>query len=203
MIIGTDFDNTLVSYDALMHRVALELELFSNEALKSKRDIRDHLRRLPDGEIAWQKIQGMVYGPRMQEATLIDGVSDFFHRCRAHGISPHIVSHKTEFANYDESRTPLRKAALAWMARHRFFKDDGMGLSRAAVYFESTRKAKIARIAALGCTHFIDDLEETFLDPTFPGHINKILYTSTAPKKLPPNVLVISNWEEIGDHVFA
>ena len=34
------------------------------------------------------------------------------------------------------------------------------------------------RIRALGCTHFIDDLEEVFLEPSFPSDVHKILFVS-------------------------
>jgi hypothetical protein len=77
------------------------------------------------------------------------------------------VSHKTQFANYDTTETDLRKGALKWLDRagssygtDRSFRRD--------VYFESTRVDKINRIRSLGCTHFIDDLEETFREPSFP-----------------------------------
>jgi hypothetical protein len=47
------------------------------------------------------------------------------------------------------------------------------------VYFEGTRTEKIARIVALGCTHFIDDLEEVFDDPAFPSGVERLLLTMT------------------------
>ena len=58
------------------------------------------------------------------------------------------------------SRVNLRQAALGWMTAQGFFGTSGFAVPAENVFFESTRAEKLARIAALGCTHFIDDLEE-------------------------------------------
>src|ERR1051325_6940804 len=63
----------------------------------TKRSIRDRIRLLPDGEIEWQKCQALLYGQRIAEAKLVEGVADFIRLCRERGIPVHIVSHKTEF----------------------------------------------------------------------------------------------------------
>jgi len=175
-IIGVDFDNTIISYDDILHKVAVERSLISPSLLKSKKHIRDDIRRLPDGEIEWQKLQAVVYGPRIKEATLIDGVQAFINSCRRAGVKIYIISHKTEFANYDRMKINLRSAALQWMFKNRFFEKDGLGFSQEDVYFETTRLGKIKRVTELNCTHFIDDLEETFLERSFPGSVEKILF---------------------------
>ena len=59
-IIGMDFDNTIVSYDQVMHTVALEQEWIEPQLVKSKKQIRDHIRLLSDGERKWQKLQAIV-----------------------------------------------------------------------------------------------------------------------------------------------
>jgi len=177
-VVGIDFDNTLVSYDALIHQVAVERGFVAAGSETGKRSVRDQIRLLPDGEIEWQKVQGLIYGPRMSEAQLMSGAADFVRRCRAQGWPVYVVSHKTEFAGYDDTRTNLREAALSWMASQKFFDRDGLGFSRDHVFFEGTRDAKIARIQALGCTDFIDDLEEVFVEPSFPQGVRKFLFQS-------------------------
>jgi hypothetical protein len=177
-VVGIDFDNTLVSYDALIYQTALERGLISAGADAGKRTVRDQIRLLPDGEVEWQKLQGVIYGPRMAQAQLMAGAAEFIRECRARTWPLYIVSHKTEFAGYDDTRTNLRDAALAWMTSQRFFEAAGLGFSRDQVFFEGTREAKIARIGALGCTHFIDDLEEVFLEPSFPQDVRKFLFVS-------------------------
>ncbi len=65
--IGIDFDNTIVTYDDLMYSLAMEMGLINPAVRKSKKLIRDNIRELPDGEIEWQKLQGLVYGPKWEK----------------------------------------------------------------------------------------------------------------------------------------
>jgi hypothetical protein len=200
--VGIDFDNTIVSYDELMCRAALDRGLIGDFADQTKRAVRDRIRQLPDGEVEWQKLQALVYGPLMPEARLIEGAEEFIRRCRDGGMAVVIVSHKTEYASFDETRTNLRIAALEWMGIHGFFEPDGLDLSRSAVYFESTRADKIARIKSLGCSHFIDDLEEVFLEPSFPPDVHKILYAPHAAPVSTRCATVMPSWRALGDYFF-
>lgn len=199
--IGVDLDNTIVSYDDILYRVAIELELIGPEISRSKKAVRDTIRQLPDGEIEWQKLQAEIYGPRMVEAQLIDGVADFFRQCHSRCIDVYIVSHKTKFANYDRTGTNLRMSALNWLESQGLFSSDGMGLSRKRVFFESTSLAKIERIDVLGCTHFIDDLEETFLEEIFPPEVVKILFDPHDLYAPRPGVKICSSWVEISRYL--
>jgi hypothetical protein len=203
MIIGVDFDNTIVDYDEVIYRVALEQGLISPGTGQSKKQVRDAIRQSPEGDIAWQKVQARVYGPNMGQARLIEGVSHFFKQCRQRSLELYIISHKTEYAHYDETRTNLRRAALSWMAQNNFFEPDGLGLSPERVYFGATRREKIEHIQRLGCTHFIDDLEEVFLEATFPAHIDKILYTPHAHPSALLEVRVMTSWNKINDYFFG
>jgi hypothetical protein len=202
-VIGVDFDNTIVGYDDLLHRLAAERGLIEAGARKSKKSIRDCIRLLPDGEVEWQKLQAVMYGPRMGEAVLIEGVASFFRRCRATGAKVFIVSHKTQYAGYDETRTPLPAAALAWLRARGFFEAGGLGLSEERAYFEPTRAAKLDRVRALGCTHFIDDLEETFLEPTFPNGVVRALFNPHREPVSARNVRNFSDWRSIEEDVFG
>ncbi len=201
-IIGVDFDNTLVTYDKLIHSVALERGLIGSRTVKSKKHTRDSIRELPGGEIEWQRVQALVYGPRMMEANPARGAAEFLRTCARHRIKVRIVSHKTELANYDDTGTNLRAAALAWMDRHRLFDTKVVGLSLEDVFFEPTRRDKLERIRQLGCTHFIDDLEETFLEESFPARVEKILYTSRAGDPVRPRVALAGDWRRITDYFF-
>jgi hypothetical protein len=200
--IGIDFDNTIVSYDELMYRAAVERGLISNGAERTKRAVRDRIRRLPDGEVEWQKLQALAYGPLMADARPTDGAEEFIRWSRGHGIPVFIVSHKTEYASYDVTGTNLRGAALDWMTARGFFEHDGLDISREAVYFESTRAEKIARISAIGCSHFIDDLEEVFLEVSFPSGVQKILYAPGA-SVASSTAVVMPSWQAIREFVVA
>jgi hypothetical protein len=200
--IGIDFDNTIVSYDDLMYRAAVDRGLLDGGAERSKRAVRDRIRRLPDGEIEWQKLQALAYGPGMRQARLTEGAGEFLVRCRAAGLAVFIVSHKTEYAACDETRTNLRTAALDWMDAHGLFGPEGPGLSRHRVFFESTRAEKIARIRDIGCSHFIDDLEEVLLDPAFPTHVHKLLYAPHGTSVSARAMCVMQSWHSLCNYFF-
>ena len=203
LTVGVDLDNTVVSYDGLLHRTALEWGLINEEVGSSKREVRDAIRRLPEGDIRWQKLQGLVYGPKMVDAELISGVLDFFQLCRERKIPLYIISHKTEYAPYDETKTNLRQAALAWMNSNGLLEHRSTSLTEQAVCFESTRRNKIERIAQLGCTHFIDDLEETFLEESFPDNVKKILYSPHPQDLALEGATVLTSWRAINSYFFG
>ena len=91
MRIGVDFDNTVVSYDELFHRVALERKLIPGDLPATKLCVRDYLRQAGQ-EAVWTEMQGYVYGARMADALAYPGVTDFFARVRAAGAFLAIVS---------------------------------------------------------------------------------------------------------------
>ena len=202
LIIGVDFDNTLVSYDDLMYRVALQRQLIHADLPKRKQAIRDSIRQSA-GDEAWHGVQTLVYGERMDEARLIEGVRRFFTQCRQHHTPVFIISHKTEWTEADGKRVNLWTAATDWMTQQGFFASEGLGLSQANVHFEPTRADKVARIRRLGCTHFIDDLEETFREATFPSHVEQILYVSQGQVSTLPRANVFTTWKGISDYFFS
>jgi hypothetical protein len=171
MRIGIDFDNTLIDYDRVFLKSARERGLVPRDFAGSKKAVRDAIRLLPDGELTWQRLQGHVYGAGIGGAAPFPGAHDFLRRCAAQGIETFIVSHKTRFGHFDPERVNLRAAACGWMRDHGFLEP----VPADHLYFEDDREKKIARIAALRCTHFIDDLEEIFTDPQFPAGVRRIL----------------------------
>jgi hypothetical protein len=196
VIIGIDFDNTIASYDDLMHQLAVGWGLVARDMPKNKRMIRDALRALPDGEVKWRRLQTHCYGPGMGDARPMDGVKEFLAACKQRGLPVWIVSHKTRLANFGEP-VDLRAAAVDWMAQQRLFD----AVPRERVFFEETRKEKIGRIRALGITHFIDDLEETFLEESFPGSVEQILYTAQPSHN--GRWRSFATWRDIGQHLLG
>jgi hypothetical protein len=211
-IVGVDFDNTLIIYDELFEKLALDRNLldrnllddraFMVKTIQGKRQIRDALRAQPNGEIEWQKLQADAYGPRIGEARLADGAGRFLELAKSAGITVFTVSHKTEWASQDRTGTNLRRAALDWMASNGLFAEDA-GLTPGKVFFGSTRAEKIAHIRNLGCTHFIDDLEETFRETDFPAGVTRILYAPHSTATAPAGVMVVQSWNQICEYFFA
>jgi hypothetical protein len=175
VIIGIDFDNTIASYDEPMHRLAVERGLIPSGLPKNKKLIRDAIRALDDGESKWRALQVFSYGIGMPDARPMEGVKEFMGACKKRGIKVLIVSHKTEYANFGDPAVNLREAALHWLEAQGFMDSKRFGVGRDRIFFEGTREEKIARIRTLGVTHFVDDLEETFLEESFPAGVAKIL----------------------------
>jgi hypothetical protein len=201
-VIGIDLDNTLVCYDRLFHLAAREEGLIEPSVPGNKEQIKQAIRLLPDGERLWTRLQVIVYGPRIQAATLFDGADVFLRHCAGFRIPLKIVSHKTRFALLDGRRVDLRQSALELLEAKGLFSD--FGLSRDDVFFECTRAEKIQRIGALGCTHFIDDLAQVFTRDDFPPETRKLLFAPHgAPlggSGAPP--LTFASWRELERYFF-
>jgi hypothetical protein len=198
--IGIDFDNTIITYDDVFCAAARAKGLVAADFAGNKQAVRDAIRLLPDGELAWQRLQGQVYGKGIAGAKMVDGVAAFLHRARAERCSVAVVSHKTEYGHFDPDRVNLRSAALEWMAGQGLF-DGGHGIAVANVYFEGTRAEKLKRIAALSLTHFIDDLEEVLTDPDFPPDVERILFADEAPAAAP--YTRCATWSAIERQIFG
>lgn len=199
MRIGVDFDNTLIDYDEVFRREAQARGLIDPDFAGSKREVRDVIRLLPDGELAWQRLQGYVYGKGIVGARLFTGAREFLARCREQRLPVFIVSHKTRYGNFDPDRVDLREAALAWLEQQRLLTSDIALVERDNIFFADDRAAKLARIAALDCSHFIDDLEEVFADPGFPRGVRRILF---AAHDSPHADAVCRDWDAVAAAVF-
>jgi hypothetical protein len=199
--VGIDFDNTIIGYDEVFCAEAKRSGLIGQDFVGTKQTVRDAIRLLPDGELAWQRLQGQVYGNGIGGAVIIPGVEAFLRRCRAEGCTVSVVSHKTEFGHYDPDRVNLRKAALNWMAANGLV-GDAHAIPAANIYFESTRAEKLWRIGLLALTHFIDDLEEVLTDPGFPPRIKRILFGSSEPPAAAPYA-VCPTWQDVEHRIFG
>jgi hypothetical protein len=202
MLIGIDFDNTLVTYEQVFRDVAIARGLIGPDFAGTKQEIRDQIRLLPDGDLAWQRLQGFVYGKGIANAQIFQGADVFLRRARAEGAPVVVVSHKTEYGHYDPDRVNLRESARAWMRTNGFFASSGFGIPAENVFFEGSRAEKLERIARLGCSCFIDDLEEVLGDPDFPVGISRILFSQSKPVRAAPYT-VCTSWRQIEEHVFA
>ena len=203
MRVGIDFDNTIITYDSIFAAAARERRLISDDFRSaSKQSVRNSIRALPHGELAWQQLQGHVYGQGIVDAVMFEGVDHFFRRCRTIGCSVVIVSHKTKYGHHDSTHLNLRQAALDWMSSNGFFDQTGFGIPKKHVYFESTRAEKLARIADLNCTYFIDDLEEVLTDPAFPSQVRRILFAPAPGSREGEGYETCRTWHEVEKHIF-
>lgn len=195
MHIGIDFDNTIVCYDKVFHKVAAENGLIPPDMLPGKNNVRDYLRQIGK-EDEWTRLQGFVYGTKMDEVEAFDGVFDFLHWCRQSKINVSIISHKTKHP-YVGPKYDLHLAALQWMEVQVFFEPNKLGLFREQVFFELTKADKIKRIVNTDCTHFIDDLPEFFIDPSFPKNVSSILFDPNNSCEPGFAFQRVSSWAEV------
>ena len=175
MIVGVDLDNTLIRWDTAFATVGRRAGVPASVPA-TKADIKayfiDH-----DREDEWTLLQGEVYGNAADEAVPYPGARDALQQLRAAGHALVLVSHKTRQPHrgppYD-----LRQAARDWLSAHAFVGPDVLDEDR--LFFESTREDKLARITALGCEAFVDDLPGVLTAPGFPVGARGVLFDPDA-----------------------
>ena len=201
--IGLDFDNTIANYDQAFPEVARILGYETNNltATLNKRDLKLKLLKQPEGDTAWQKVQGLVYGKFIDLASLYPGVYEFVLRALASGHEIFIVSHKTELGHFDESRTPLRQAATTWLINQKLVGDSDLKVKLQNIFYAEIRAEKINKIAELQLDVFIDDLDEVLSDRSFPKRTRKILFGSASTTS--QEILAMQSWREVGDELFG
>ncbi len=176
MIIGIDFDNTIISYKHVFVRVAQEQGLLAQDypLETSKTELRDFFRQ-SGREDQWTKLQGFVYGKCLGQAKIFEDVRSFFIRSQKENATTYIISHKTRHP-YQGPRYDLHEAARTWLQDQDFFSPDGLNLKPAALFFEESAEAKSKRIHDLKCDYFIDDLPEFLSRQDFPPHTKPLLF---------------------------
>jgi hypothetical protein len=197
-LLGIDLDNTIISYDRLMHRIAVEQGLIAPTVPATKRDVCAAVRSTPDGENRWQRLQGEVYGPRIAGAVPMPGACEAVAAIVRAGLRVAVVSHKTRVAAQGDG-TDLHESARGWLEAHGVF---ALGLSRDAVYFTPTASAKVARIGELGCRWFVDDRLDILIDPRFPSG-TEALWFSPESGDAPAATYCVTAWEDVTRHVLA
>ena len=201
MIIGVDFDNTIVCYDGLFHKLAVEQGLIPPGVPAAKNAVRDYLRQIGQ-EDRWTELQGYVYGPGMAQARLYPGVVEFFDRCRREGVDVFIISHRTRHPFRGE-QYDLHEAARAFLAAHGFDDPARIGLPPNHIWFHETKGEKIERINATGCTHFIDDLPEVLAAPELSKRVEKILFDPNGQHVDLPGLRRAASWSAVEENVLG
>ena len=191
--IGFDFDNTLISYDRLFRQVALDNSLITEAIPPQKNAVRDYLR-LQGKEADWTRLQGEVYGGRILEAEAYPGMLTTLVELAQRSIPMCIVSHKTR-TPYSGELLDLHAAARNWLTLQGFHSTDGLAWREDQVFFESSKEEKVARIIALGCTHYVDDLPEILA--MLPDSIQKILFSPSVVVQKHPAWHLMTTWQHL------
>lgn len=202
MTIGIDFDNTIVCYDELFHKVAVEQNAVPDSVAMNKVAVRDYLRLIGSEEI-WTEMQGYVYGVRMGEAKMYEGVLDFILLAKSKGHDVVIISHKTRYPflghQYD-----LHASARKWISDNLVNKGKHL-FDEGQFFFEETKESKLKRIGNCGCDIFIDDLPEILNNRLFPQNTQKVLFCPDAENAgniSLEEMTVMRTWTDISSKYF-
>jgi hypothetical protein len=174
MIVGLDFDNTIACYDRVFHHAACEQGLIPDTTPTGKAAVRDYLRAA-GREDDWTRLQGYVYGKRMDIARIYPGALTVIRRFIDAGISVKIISHKTRHP-YLGPPYDLHAAARVFLDAHGIFDEACAGMTPQDVFFETDLVAKLDRIGEQGCTHYLDDLPEVLGHAAFPDGVQRFLF---------------------------
>ena len=175
--IGIDFDNTIVVYDNLFYKIALENKLIPAELPKNKIIIRDFLRNNNKDHL-FTKLQSEVYGNRILDAEPAPNILQSLLKIKDE-FKLIIISHKTKYP-YSGPKYNLHSAAISWLEKNNFLSKQGLNLKYEDIFFEPTKKGKLETINKSGCSYFIDDLPDIlkFVDKK----ITRILYLNNQSK---------------------
>ena len=196
--IGLDLDNTIVDYDQAFGEVGVSTGILSaGHGMPGKAQIKDHLLSQSGGMETWMRLQGQVYGPFMQAAVPFDGSISFIRGMLECGNKVTIISHKTKFGHFDETRTSLWDAARSWLGANGIVANTPGGLFDQDVIFAETREEKIGQIVKAGCDIFIDDLLEVLQHPDFPETVRRIWFVGRAESISTAGLRAFPNWGEI------
>ena len=190
MIVGFDFDNTLINYTNSFKKLARKEKIVPEEINIDKISIRNYLRD-KNLEHEWTILQGEVYGNGIMQAEIYEGVKESLKFLLKKNIKIKIISHKTQYP-YIGEKVDLRLSAKKWIEKELLNEISCINFSQADIFFENTINEKVKKIEELGCDIYVDDLPE-ILD-LLPDKIQKILFSP-----LPNNnskYQVMKSWSE-------
>ena len=163
MIVGIDLDNTIIKYDNAFIAAAKFLNIKIPEGITNKIDLKKYCVTLNEGELIWQKIQGLAYGKLLlKNAKLYNGVKRFIWRLKNKGHEIKIISHKTKFGHFDKEKNLLREIASEFLKNNNIINCEFPLVND--LFFLNTRNEKVKKILSEKVQIFIDDLKEVIID---------------------------------------
>ncbi len=168
---GFDLDNTIIDYThSAIHYAKRE----SIPKCNSLNDLRKQLRATDPSGSNWQVAQSWIYTEGLKFANLREGTFDFIKFLSGNNFLIYVVSHKTSHTPQTHGSLPLRDAAYSWLKEGEI--SEYLELDK-NLFFESTRREKVIKIAELKLAFFVDDLPEVFLEPEFPKATTSFIFT--------------------------
>jgi len=193
MRIGLDLDNTIVCYDRVFEALGREAGLADGIIALGKLGIRNFLRQ-QGREDEWTVMQGVAYGPRMQNAVPFEGALDFIVEAKTRGHEVSVVSHRTKHPYLGEAHD-LHVAAREWLEARRI-------TDHVSLFLEEKAAEKAGRIAALRCEVFVDDLPEFLSRADMPEGLRKVHF-SPGQGGPPSGFEMARSWRELATLVLT
>jgi hypothetical protein len=197
MIIGLDFDNTIVCYDKAIVKLSQSIPDLPPSLSRTKLGLRDHLRST-GREAEWTAFQGTLYGPGMELAEPFEGALETLLQLVADRHRLVIISHRSRHP-YAGPAHDLHAAARAWVVKRL----QSLGLFSSTlddaptVNFLETREEKIAMIGKLACDVFVDDLPEVLNDEHFPSQTMPVLFDPAREHIAKANTYPLNDWQHL------
>ena len=190
MIVGFDFDNTIISYEKLFKKIAYKKKLVPKNIKSNKSAIKEYLIK-KNKEKEWTILQGEVYGRYIMDAKIYIGVKKIMSSLSKNKIKFYIISHKTKFP-YQGKKINLHMAAKKWINKNLLRNDNSINLSIKDVFFENSIKKKISRINKLRCNIYVDDLPKIL--ELLPKEVMKILFTPNKKNQQKKSIINMNKW---------
>lgn len=190
MIVGFDFDNTIISYEKLFKKIAYKKKLVPKNIKSNKNSVKEYLIK-KNKETEWTILQGEVYGKYIMDAKIYIGVKKIMKSLSKNKIKFYIISHKTKFP-YLGRKINLQVAAKKWIYKNILRDDNSINLSIKDIFFENSIKEKISRINKLRCNIYIDDLPKIL--ELLPKGVIKILFTPNQKSQQKKPIITMKKW---------
>jgi len=190
--VGIDFDNTIVNYDGVFHKAAVEAGWMPDTVEPGKQAVKQYFIDR-DEEPRWTELQGKVYGKAIKHAKPYAGLVNALLRMQTNNVLLFIVSHKTRYPIIGE-KLDFHGAAREWLAVN------GIEQLIRQTYFCPEKEEKIQQITDLQLDWFIDDLPSILKHPQFPENTRGILFDPDCHYQSDPLAFAhrsVNQWSEI------
>ncbi|MDD7985725.1 hypothetical protein PQO01_12260 [Lentisphaera marina] len=169
MKVGIDLDNTIINYTGVFYHAALEKGFIPVETGESKVAVKEYLCSQGQEDL-WTKLQGYVYGARLELASVYKGFFSCLKMFKDNKIDYCIISHKTK-KPFKGPRYDLHAQASQWIKSQLV-----PHIGDIEYTFCETIEEKLATIESKACDYFIDDLVMVLNHTGFPTQVSPLLF---------------------------
>ncbi len=110
MIIGIDFDNTIINYSFLFSQIAQDKQWILSDKPLTKSEVKKKMLLMDGNDLRWQELQSIVYGHEIHQAKPFDYLLTFLKEVKKNNDIVYIISHKTKYSNYDKKNELIKPA---------------------------------------------------------------------------------------------